>query len=106
MSARVREFAARLGVAFPIVQAPMAGGPTTPALVAAVAEAGALGSIGAAMLGPKAIAEACAETRSLSARPFLVNLFVLPPASASPALPAADWRRGRGRVRPSDPARR
>jgi nitronate monooxygenase len=84
MSARAREFAARLGVAFPIVQAPMAGGPTTPALVAAVGEAGALGSIGAAMLGPAAIAEACAATRERTARPFLVNLFVLPPASPSP----------------------
>ena len=84
MSARAREFAARLGVAFPIVQAPMAGGPTTPALVAAVCEAGALGSIGAAMLGPAAIAEACAATRERTARPFLVNLFVLPPASPSP----------------------
>lgn len=85
MSARAREFAARLGVALPIVQAPMAGGPTTPELVAAVGEAGALGSVGAAMLGPGAIAEACAAIRSRSARPFLVNLFVLPPASPSPA---------------------
>ena len=84
MTARAREFAARLGVALPIVQAPMAGGPTTPGLVAAVGEAGALGSIGAAMLSPRAIAEACEAVRALSTRPFLVNLFVLPPAAPSP----------------------
>ena len=38
----------RLGIQHPIVQAPMAGGGDTPRLVAAVCEAGALGSIGAA----------------------------------------------------------
>lgn len=32
-----------LGVRYPIIQAPMAGGPTTPELVAAVSEAGGLG---------------------------------------------------------------
>ena len=35
-----------LGIEYPIVQAPMAGGPTTPELVAAVSAAGALGSFG------------------------------------------------------------
>ncbi len=32
-----------LGVGRPIIQGPMAGGPSTPALVAAVSNAGALG---------------------------------------------------------------
>lgn len=39
-----------LGIEHPIVQAPMAGGPTTPELVAAVSNAGGLGSLGAAFL--------------------------------------------------------
>jgi len=39
---RVREI---LGIEHPIVQAPMAGGPTTPKLVAAVSNAGGLGSL-------------------------------------------------------------
>jgi len=41
-------FTGRLGVRHPLVLAPMAGGPSTPALCAAVSEAGALGSHGGA----------------------------------------------------------
>ena len=40
----------RLGIRVPLVLAPMAGGPSTPALTAAVSEAGGLGSYGAAYL--------------------------------------------------------
>jgi nitronate monooxygenase len=71
-----------LGVRLPIVQAPMAGGPSTPRLAAAVSEAGALGSVAGAMLGPDELRAAIRETRSLTARPFAVNLFApLPPPS-------------------------
>jgi nitronate monooxygenase len=66
----------RLGIQLPIVQAPMAGGPTPPALVAAVSNVGALGSLGAAYLSPEQIREAVAEIRRLTDRPFNVNLFV------------------------------
>ncbi|WP_291425457.1 nitronate monooxygenase [Deinococcus sp.] len=59
----------------PIVLAPMAGGITTPELVAAVSEAGGLGSVGAAYLTPQQIRAAGAATRTLTARPFAVNLF-------------------------------
>lgn len=72
-----RGIARRLGLRWPIVQAPMAGGVTTPALVAAVCEAGALGSLGAAVLSPARIAEEVAAIRTLTSRPFAVNLFVL-----------------------------
>src|SRR5207245_1792925 len=48
----------RLGLSHPIVQAPLAGGGDTPALVAAVAEAGALGFIGAAYPMPAAALDA------------------------------------------------
>jgi nitronate monooxygenase len=68
-------FAALLGVEHPIIQAPMAGGATTPELVAAVANAGALGMIGAAYLTPTQIADTIAATRRLTNRPFGVNLF-------------------------------
>jgi nitronate monooxygenase len=47
----------RLGIEHPIIQAPMAGGPTTAELVAAVSNAGGLGSLGAAYLTPDQIAE-------------------------------------------------
>ena len=49
----------------PIIQAPMAGGITTPALVAAVAEAGAVGSFGFAYSTPEVIARDMAEVRQV-----------------------------------------
>jgi nitronate monooxygenase len=65
----------RLGVRHPVIQAPMAGGLTPPAMIAAVSNAGALGSLGAAYLSPDEIREAVAEIRRLTDRPFAVNLF-------------------------------
>ena len=44
---QVRGLIEQLGIEHPIIQAPMAGGPSTPELVAAVSNAGALGSLGA-----------------------------------------------------------
>ena len=72
----------RLGLQHPIIQAPLAGGGDTPDLVAAVAEAGALGFIGAAYLTPPQIAEAARAVRARTARPFGINLFC---AAAGPA---------------------
>ncbi len=65
----------RLGLTHPIIQAPLAGGGDTPALVAAACEAGALGFIGAAYLAPPQIAEASRAVRARTARPFGINLF-------------------------------
>jgi nitronate monooxygenase len=65
------------GARYPLIQAPMAGGPTTPELVAAVSNAGGLGSLGAAYLTPAAIAAAVARIRELTDRPFTVNLFTV-----------------------------
>ncbi len=65
-----------------IIQAPMAGGTTTPELVAAVSNAGGLGSLGAAYLQPNEISDAVAAVRRLTTRPFCVNLFVPQPAPA------------------------
>jgi nitronate monooxygenase len=61
----------------PIIQAPMAGGATTPELVAAVSNAGGIGSLAAATLSPQAIPEQVAQIRKLTQRAFMVNLFVL-----------------------------
>jgi len=66
----------RLKIALPIVQAPMAGGPTTPELVAAVSAAGGLGSIGAGYLTHAQIAASAAAIRARSDCPFALNLFV------------------------------
>lgn len=75
----------RLGVEHPILQAPMAGGVTTPALVAAVSEAGGLGSLGGGYLAPDALRAAIRGVRALTARPFGVNLFVAEPGRPAPA---------------------
>lgn len=64
-----------LAIRYPIVQAPMAGGATTPELVAAVSNAGALGSIGGAILAPDDLRAAIRRVRELTDRPFNVNLF-------------------------------
>jgi nitronate monooxygenase len=60
----------------PIIQAPMAGGPSTPALAAAVSGAGGLGFVAAGYLSPEAFASQVAEVRPLTDAPFGVNLFV------------------------------
>ena len=53
----------------------MGGGPSTPELVAAVSNAGGLGSLGAAYLTPEQITDAIRRIRALTSRPFNVNLF-------------------------------
>ncbi len=87
---------AAVGIDHPIVQAPMAGGATTPELVAAVSNAGALGSFAAALLPPPAIAEAVAKIRALTPRAFNVNLFVFD----LPAVTPAELERAAARLAP------
>jgi nitronate monooxygenase len=72
----MRDFASLVGVELPIIQAPMAGGPDTPALAAAVSNAGGLGSLGCAYLSPAKIEALVAEVARLTSRPFGLNLFV------------------------------
>jgi len=66
----------------PIVQAPMGGGPSTPALAAAVSEAGGLGFLAAGYRSPAAVRDDISEVRRLTERPFGINLFVPGPAHA------------------------
>ena len=63
----------------------MAGGPSTPALAAAVANAGGLGFLAAGYVTPRRVAEAIAVARSLTGGPIGVNLFVPQPCTASDA---------------------
>ncbi len=74
-----------LAIEYPIIKAPMAGGADSPALVAAASEAGGMGFIGGAYLSPQQLATDCAAIRSLTDKPFGVNLFVpeTPPAYPS-----------------------
>lgn len=63
-----------LGIDVPIIQAPMAGA-TTPAMVIAANQAGALGSMPAAALSTEQLCEALATIRQGSTRPINVNFF-------------------------------
>jgi nitronate monooxygenase len=65
----------RLCIDLPIIQGPMGGGPSTPELVAAVSNAGGLGSLGAAYLTPDKITETIRQIKALTDKPFNVNLF-------------------------------
>ncbi|RKP58252.1 DUF561 domain-containing protein [Cohnella endophytica] len=70
------ELTRTLNIQYPIFQAPMAGGPTTPELIAAVSNAGGLGNLGAGYLAPDQIRNAIHKIRQLTDQPFGVNLFV------------------------------
>ena len=62
--------------AVPVVLAPLAGGPSTPELCAAVSEAGGLGFLATGYLPAAEVAARISRTRELTSRPFGVNLFV------------------------------
>ena len=64
----------RLGLEWPIFQAPMAG-TSTPAMAAAVSNAGALGAIGIAAETVEGAGKMIRATQALTNRPFNVNLF-------------------------------
>lgn len=71
----MNQFLKKIGIEHPIILAPMAGGPSTPELAAAVSNAGGLGSVGAAYLSPQEIVSLIERTRALTAKPFSLNLF-------------------------------
>src|SRR5688572_14553710 len=83
-------FTRAIGIELPVVQAPMAGGSTTRELVAAVVNAGPLGSHAAAYAAAAEMALAIAAIRERTDRPFAVNVFapldVDPPGDASAML--------------------
>ncbi|GHE67398.1 oxidoreductase [Streptomyces spiralis] len=60
----------------PIVQAPMAGGPSGPRLAAAVSDAGGLGFLAAGYKTADGMYQEIKQLRGLTGRPFGVNVFV------------------------------
>lgn len=64
----------RIGMRVPVVQAPMAG-VTTPALAAAVANAGGLGSLGVAAQTAERAREDIRQVRAMTDKRFNVNVF-------------------------------
>lgn len=71
-------------IAVPIVGAPMAGGPSTPALAAAVSNAGGLGFVAGGYLSADRLADDIAAARAATTGPIGANLFVPQPS-------VADW---------------
>jgi nitronate monooxygenase len=69
----------------PVVAAPMAGGPSTPALVSAVSEAGGLGFLAAGYKTADMVAAEMGAVRASTSAPFGVNVFVVEPYEV-------DWR--------------
>lgn len=63
-----------LGLDYPIIQAPMAGA-STPEMAAAASNAGCLGSLGCAMMTPKAYKKAFDASRALTNKPLNMNFF-------------------------------
>lgn len=77
-----------LGLRYPLVQAPMAG-TSTPALAAAVCEAGGLGSVAVGAVDAAAARAMIADLRSRTELPFNVNAFVHRKAERDAALEQA-----------------
>jgi nitronate monooxygenase len=97
----------RLGIALPILQAPMAG-VSSPAMAAAVSEAGGLGALGLGAAGVAGAQEMIAHLRKRSDRPFGVNVFVHAPARRDAAREAGwveRWRPEFARFKAEPPAR-
>lgn len=97
-----------LGISVPIVQAPMAGGWTTPSLAAAVSEAGALGMLAGARLTADQLRTEIEETRRRTGRPFGVNFLLAPPVPSvedeQPVVELLDRIRARLGLAPPQPA--
>lgn len=89
------KFTKDLNIKYPIVQAGMAGGVTTPELVAAVSNSGALGNLGAGYMSPEQMQQAIQKIKRLTDQPFGVNLFIpeTPDVSDEEIEKANEWLR-------------
>ncbi|WP_101845724.1 nitronate monooxygenase family protein [Halobacillus sp. Marseille-P3879] len=65
-----------LNIDYPIIQAGMAGGVTSPELIAAVSNSGALGTLGAGYMSAEAMKDSILQAKKLTDRPFGVNVFI------------------------------
>ncbi|WP_303968646.1 nitronate monooxygenase family protein [Sporosarcina ureae] len=66
----------QMGITYPIIQAGMAGGTTTPELVVAVSNAGGLGTLGAGYMKAEDMKATIKQIKKLTDQPFGVNLFI------------------------------
>ena len=79
----------KFGISVPVIQAPMAGGPSSQGLVAACSAAGALGAFGFAYTQPEEMKKQSAWVRTKTDKPFGINLFT---SSQPGAVDAASQR--------------
>ncbi len=70
------EVSKRLGIIYPIIQRPCGGGLSSTKLLSTVSNAGGLGSYGVHTMEPRKIGELINEIRSLTAKPFALNLWI------------------------------
>lgn len=83
-------FIDQLGLSVPVLQAPMAG-VSTPALAAAVSNAGALGAIGLGATDAAGAQGMIEQVRARTERPFNVNLFVHATPQPDPQRRPSGW---------------
>lgn len=76
---KTTNFCNRLNIRLPIIQAPMAGGIITPALINEVTKSGGLGSLPLGYLSIEEAQEAIRKTIFLASKRFSVNLFISSP---------------------------
>jgi nitronate monooxygenase len=86
----------------PVVLAPLAGGPSTPELTAAVSGAGGLGFLGSGYLRARDLVARIAAVRRLTSAPFGVNVFSPGPGPTEPTAYAAYLDRLRGWAQHAD----
>jgi nitronate monooxygenase len=91
--------ATALGIQYPIIQGPL-GGFSSQRLTAAVSNFGGLGSFGGHSLEPQAITDRIAEIRSLTAKPFAMNLWVSMEDPGAAASDAAAFHRALSHLAP------
>src|SRR3989441_10924984 len=103
---RPTAFTGRLSVQHPLVLAPMAGGPSTPALCAAVSEAGGVGPPRGAYPPPAKLRDDIRALPGAPPRPFPINPFARRGAAGDEGAlraPPGAGARGRGPTRPPPP---
>jgi nitronate monooxygenase len=76
----------------PVIGAPMAGGPSTPDLAAAVSDAGGLGFLAGGYKTADRVAADIESLRAATSAPYGLNLFVVEPFEVDPSV-LADYRR-------------
>src|SRR3984893_2340049 len=90
---------ATLGIDYPIIQGPL-GGLSSQKLAAAVSNSGGLGSFGAHGLAPEVIKDVIGEIRSLTSKPFAMNLWVSMEDGGARTSDAAAFRRALSHLSP------